>query len=158
MNIFSKLFHKDNSEAKRGNPILYIKKAILEKDADALEDALLIKTEIKTEAEYLDLLIILLSEKWHFQHEDIARELQKIRNPKSIEVLHKTIFEKFEYLDYNNSEALARKCVWALADIGNGESKKILIEVSKTENAEISSYAKKRLDKWEDEQHRKANN
>ena len=48
--------------------------------------------------------------------------------------------------------------MWALADIGNGESKKILIEVSKTENAEISSYAKKRLDKWEDEQHRKANN
>ena len=141
---------------KEESNLLAIKKAISKKDADALEDAFIRINKIDNESEYLDLLIFLLAKEWHFMHEDIARELQTLRSPKSIEILHKTIFNKFEYLEYNNSEALARKCVWALADIGNEKAKKILMEVSETKNPKIASYAKKRLEKWEDEKHRKA--
>jgi hypothetical protein len=109
---------------KEESNLLVMKKAISKKDADALEDAFIKTNKINNESEYLDLLIFLLAKKWHFMHEDIARELQKLQNPKSIEILHKTIFNKFEYLEYNNSEALARKCVLALTDIGNKKAKK----------------------------------
>lgn len=169
MNFFSKYFKKNNTKLKyksefeinqdlskiKESSILDIKNAITNKDADNLQDVLVKTNEIENDPEFIDLLNLLLLEDWHFNHEDIAQYLQKLKNPKSIDVLHKTIFKKFKYLDYNNSEALARKCVWALADIGNKKAKKILIEVSKTDNDEISNYAQKRIDNWEKEQHRK---
>lgn len=58
-------------------------------------------------------------------------------------------------LDYENSYALARKCTWALADIGTADAKLALQNLSNVADQEISLYARKRLQQWSLEINRK---
>jgi hypothetical protein len=62
---------------------------------------------------------------------------------------------KFKYLEYNNSYALARKCTWALADIGTDESKKALEDIANGMDGEVAKYAQSRIDNWDSELKRK---
>ena len=60
-----------------------------------------------------------------------------------------------QYLDYDEFFGLARKCTWALADIGTPEANTALQELSQVDNQTIADYAQERLDKWEQELYRK---
>ncbi len=60
-----------------------------------------------------------------------------------------------EYLAYDQFFGLARKCTWALADIGTPEARARLVQLAGSENPLLASYAKKRLDRWDDERNRK---
>jgi len=71
------------------------------------------------------------------------------------EALYLTALKKYDYLDYDEDFALARKCTWALADIGTSEAKLKLEELQKCDNQLISNFALKRLQGWDSEQHRK---
>ena len=76
--------------------------------------------------EYIEILCKLIQSIWHEQHENIAGIFQFLKSPQSIESLYKTAITQFEYLDYDESYALAVKCIWALGDINTIESKKKL--------------------------------
>lgn len=104
---------------------------------------------------YVPILIELLKEDWHYKHEDVVFALQGSRDSRAVEILYETAVKKYNYLSYNNSYALARKCTWALADIGTHGAREKLILLSKIDDEEIANYAKKRLDNWEIEKHRK---
>ena len=67
--------------------------------------------------EFIELLCLLLKEKWHKQHENIASILQFAKSPKSIDTLYDTAITKFDYLDYDDSIPLAIKCIHALGEI-----------------------------------------
>lgn len=105
-------------------------------------------------SECVPVLAQLLEEDWHFRHEDIARSLQALKDPVAIEALFRTAQRKFPYLDYDDSTALARKCIWALADIGSPALEKLEI-LGKSADAEVAAYALERLEHWNDELHRK---
>jgi tetratricopeptide (TPR) repeat protein len=138
------------------NPIDRLKKAIKDKNGDEIESVLpKIDKNEKCKA-YVDVLIELLGCDWHSRHEDIALELQRIKDPRAIPILRQTAERKFEYLSYVDSQALARKCIWALADIGTDDSKTALTEISCLSDKVISGYAKERLDCWEQEKPRKS--
>jgi len=62
---------------------------------------------------------------------------------------------RHEYLDYDEFFGLARKCAWAFADIGTPEAKAKLEQLASSENSLVAGYAKKRLDRWDDEKPRK---
>ncbi len=119
-----------------------------EKNADGVADALIVahKFNLITEG-YVNILCKLLESDWHYKHEDIARTLQTIKSPSSIECLYRTALTKFGYLDYNDSSALARKCTWALGDINTDESKRKLELIATDEilSEEIRGYAIKQL-------------
>ncbi len=134
-----------------------IKKSINPNDPYSVENALneVHKHEEKI-LEYVPFLVELLNEDWHYKHEDIVLLLQSSKDSRAVDVLYKTALKKYPYLDYDNSYALARKCTWALADIGTPEAKDKLFLLSKVEDEEISNYAKKRLGDWEKEKQRKA--
>lgn len=114
-----------------------------------------LKTSDENKIEYVAQLNGLLSLDWHYQHENIALILQGLKSPMSVNVLFATATKRFEYLSYDDSFALARKCTWALADIGTAKAKDKLISLSLNSNEYIAQYAKKRLDNWEKELHRK---
>lgn len=105
--------------------------------------------------EYAGALNNMLLLEWHFRHEDIVNALQEIKSPSSIEALYLTALKTYEYLDYDEDFALARKCTWALADIGTTEAKLKLSVLQKCDNQLISNFALKRLQGWDSEQHRK---
>ncbi len=125
-----------------------LKSSVITKDADEVEDALVgVMQEERTEKEYVHLLIALLEADWHFRHEDVARELQRLRDPLAISSLRRVAERKFDYLEYNDSQALARKCTWALSDIGTNEARVALEEIASLPDQVVSGYAKKCLDR-----------
>jgi len=122
--------------------------AIRTKNPDEVDMAVAEAFSVLETSDCIPFLCQLLEFDWHYDHEDIASLLQQIASPKSVDVLFKTATRKFEYLNYDDSKPLSRKCIWALADIGNAESRKALIELTKNQDAEIAGYAQKRIDNW----------
>ena len=131
--------------------------AIIDKNPDEVEEIIALSFS-NSEIDNEDLehyLLQLMDLKWHFCHEDIVSLLQKFGTANSVEKLFRAATLKFDYLDYNDSKAFARKCTWALADIGNNEAKDALIELSRNQDRKIAEYAKERIDNWSNEQNRK---
>jgi hypothetical protein len=124
-------------------------------DADSVESALMIANGRTGDIDLVPTLIALLRATGHKRHEDLARWLQSLRDPRAVDALYESALMKHEYLEYDNSHALARKCTWALADIGTPEAKQKLRLLAKCEDQEIAGYAQKRLDRWEMEFDRK---
>lgn len=103
--------------------------------------------EINNE-KFVPVLNELLVCSWHEQHENIAMALQKFRSPSSVNNLFQTINTKYQYLDYDDSYALAVKCIWALGDIGNELAKGKLEELLYSPNKIISENAMKQLKRF----------
>ncbi|HTL33076.1 MAG TPA: hypothetical protein VL326_08120 [Kofleriaceae bacterium] len=100
-------------------------------------------------------LLVLLRAPWCTSHEDVALVLQWRRDARAIDALFETALTKFPYLDHDNSYPLARKCTWALADIGTPEARAKLGILAATDDPEIAGYAQRRLDRWDAEISRK---
>jgi len=96
-----------------------------------------------------------LEEPWHELHEDIARTLQLCRDPRTVPALARAARTKHAYLAYDDSHAFARKCIWALADIGTPEAHAHLQELAQEADSEIAGYARRRLARWDEERARK---
>lgn len=116
--------------------------------------------EFGLDKDFTPFLVELLDSDWHFKHEDIVQFMQELGDERATQILLKKTLRKFDYLVYDNSYPLSRKCTWALADIGTDESKNALIQISTNEDDVIRGYAQKRLDNWDNEIERKkaANN
>jgi HEAT repeat protein len=131
--------------------------AIAHNDPVALEEALTSACARASEdPRVVPILCELLSLDWHQEHEELASFLQQQRDARAVEALARAAGLKLGYLSYNNSYAFARKCVWALADIGTPDAKQRLVELAESDDPEIASYAKRRLERWGEELHRKA--
>jgi hypothetical protein len=104
------------------------------------------------------LLARLLLQPWHCMHENIASALQGLRVPATADALAEAALVKHDYLAYNDSHALARKCTWALADIGTPEARLRLETLAHADDPEVAAYAQKRLDRWDSELDRKGPN
>jgi hypothetical protein len=100
-------------------------------------------------------LILLAEAPWHQRHEDVVRALQQLRSSDAVDALERTAFSVHEYLAYDGDFGLARKCTWALADIGTPAAHQALTRLAECNNPTIAGYAKKRLDNWQKELPRK---
>jgi hypothetical protein len=95
--------------------------------------------------ESVPLLCQLLEEDFHQRHEDIARHLQLLKDPRSVDSLYQACFATLPYRDYDENENLARKCIWALHDIGTDAAFERLRQLAEDPRPLIAGYAKKRL-------------
>jgi hypothetical protein len=120
-------------------------------DAGSVECAVAIAWGRAGELDVVPTLIDLLRSTRHERHEDVARWLQQLRDPRAIEALYATALSRHEYLEYDNSHALARECTWALADVGTVEAKQRLRSLARSDDPEIAGYAQRRLDSWTEE-------
>jgi hypothetical protein len=132
-----------------------LEEAILSQSASDVESALTLLYQTKAMNGAASVLIKLLALPWHRKHEDIARLLQQLRDPTAVEALYAAALEKHGYLAYDNSYALARKCTWALGDIGTPEAFAKLKLLATHRDSVIAQYAQERIDRWEHESHRK---
>lgn len=129
--------------------------AAASKDAAQVECAMILVSRSGMTDEFVPTLIRLLGASWHQKHEDHAHALQELKDPRAIEALSEAAQVKHPYLAHDESRALARKCTWALADIGTAEALASLRLLAAGKDAEIAGYAQKRIDAWEAERHRK---
>jgi hypothetical protein len=132
-----------------------LEEAIEAQDADAFEDAVSAAWRADLPRELSGVLGAALLMPWHTRHEDLASALQRLKDPRTIDVLFKAATSRHAYLEYDEFFGLARKCTWALADIGTPEAKEQLQQLARGQNQVIAAYAQKRLDHWERERHRK---
>lgn len=130
--------------------------ALASHDADAVTGALHLGFRFGLlPVDLAPLLAELLLQPWHHEHENIAGALQDMRVPATADALAQAALTKHDYLAYDDSHAFARKCTWALADIGTPEARTHLEHLARADDPEIAAYAQKRLDRWVDELSRK---
>ena len=82
--------------------------------------------------------------------------LQRLRDPRAVDALYAAALTKYEHFYYDDSHAFARKCTWALADIGTPAAQEALRLLAACDDPEVAGYAKKRLDGWTAEADRKS--
>ncbi|SFM67658.1 hypothetical protein SAMN05428949_0400 [Chitinophaga sp. YR627] len=117
------------------------------RDEDALEYGLmLLPLDNFTEStKYVEILNKLIQADWHKMHEDIASLLNGINSPESVDALFNAAVVQYDYLSYDDTYQLARKCIKALAAIANMEAIERIKELSLYEIPEIAAYARKEL-------------
>jgi hypothetical protein len=125
------------------------------RDPDEVEDALAEIELSKGDPAIGAALVQLLEAPWHMRHEDIVLFLQNMRYAPAVDALERTAHATHSYLDYDEVFALARKCTWALADIGTPAARAALERLSRSDNPDVAAYALKRLNCWNDELPRK---
>lgn len=124
-------------------------------DAERVERALGECFRSGLSPEYVPALMQLLGKSWHFRHEDVVSALQQLKDPRAVDVLYEEALVSYEYLKYDEFLGLARKCTWALADIGTSEALERLRQLAGCGNPVIEGYAQKRIDAWQAEMPRK---
>ena len=129
--------------------------AIEARDADRVEFALYDCSKSGLTPEHVPTLIKLLGQPWHYRHEDVVNALQELKDPRAVVALYEEAHAAYEYLAYDEFYGLARKCTWALADIGTPEARAKLEALAREDNELVAGYARKRLDQWDSELDRK---
>jgi hypothetical protein len=72
--------------------------------------------------------------------------LQELQASESVSSLYRAATVRYDYLKYNDSTALAIKCVWALSKIGTDIARKKLEYIAETdERDEVRIAAHERL-------------
>ncbi len=132
-----------------------LRQASTQRDGKAVEAALILSSvfDIPVRAALLGDLI---AADWHEQHENLARLLQQAGDPSTVANLVVAAVARHPYLEFDDAFALARKCTWALADIGTVEARHALMRLTSNDNPTIAGYAQERLDRWAEELPRKA--
>jgi hypothetical protein len=87
-------------------------------------------------------LILLAEAPWHQRHEDAVRALQMLRSPNAGGELERAAFSGSRILGLRHNYALARKCIWALADLGTDEAYEALTRIGSSNDPAIAGYAK----------------
>lgn len=132
-----------------------LEKAYKEQNGEDLECVLLIGFTFGFAPKHVGLLCHILEARWHYSHENIVGALQDLRDSSAVDALERTAHAHHEYLDYDEVFGLARKCTWALADIGTTEAQQALTRIAASDNSLIAGYARKRLVHWQKELDRK---
>lgn len=104
---------------------------------------------------YAPALIEILTQANHRRHEDVVTALQILKDPRASDALFHAALIQHDYLNYDEYFGLARKCTWALADIGSPTAFEYLQRLAAGSNGVVARYAQKRLERWEDESGRK---
>ncbi len=126
---------------------------IKEKDRQGVWDFFESHPTAITQEEIIKYHIKLLKLSWHNCHDQLVSNFQWFSNPTTIDILFETALnEEIETMDY---KPIARKCTWALADIGTKDSKEKLKKLANCGDEIIEGFAKKRLINWEKENYRK---
>ncbi len=132
-----------------------LENAIRSHNATDVECALYIAGIVAFRPAFMPLLITILELPWHHSHEDIVATFQYLKAPEPVEALYRTAFVEHEYRAYDEFFGLARRCTWALADIGTEEAYAKLELLAQCNNPIIAAYAQKRIDSWREEKNRK---
>lgn len=125
------------------------------RDADEVERAIEDAYKSGLSVELVLPLLALLPETFHSRHEDIVGALQQLQDPRAVDAIYEAALVQHDYLDYDENFGLARKCSWALADIGTTRARFRLQMLAQNSNLLIAAYAQKRLDNWNRELDRK---
>ena len=93
-----------------------LRDAVDREDGLDVEMALIVCATFGFTMGHLDLLVRLVWAGWHHKHEDVVSALSQLRAPAAVDALYHAAWWVPNYLDFDESRALAVKAIWALGD------------------------------------------
>jgi hypothetical protein len=123
-----------------------LRDAMQRQDADDVEMALIVKGAASAQGrEFLEPLIELCGADWHYKHEDIVSGLGKYHSSRAVSALLEATRWVPEYLEYDESRALAVKAIWALGGIPGSEARDALTSLLDADCEIVREAAKNQL-------------
>lgn len=134
-------------------PLDALTAAVIARDGAAFSEALTLACRSGYTLDLAPVLAAALFGEWHHRHEEVAQALQQLREPASVDALFRAATQVLAY-KYDDGAAFARKCTWALADIGTDDARERLRHLASLPEP-LGGYAQRRLDCWNEELDRK---
>lgn len=126
--------------------IRQLKEAIAAENSDDVSTAFVVAFSFGMTPGYLEPTLELATAKWHRSHENVVLLLDRLRRPESVDALQYLTNWVPEYLEYDDSRALARNAIWALSKIRTDEARHALQKISTTnDDGDLRALAAKRL-------------
>ncbi|MEU7795127.1 HEAT repeat domain-containing protein [Micromonospora tulbaghiae] len=119
--------------------------AIADRSADDLEAALIVCGAFGIDAEHAPMLVDLVYDEWHQQHEVVVSMLGSQRGPAVVDALHHAASWVPRYLDYDESRALAVNAIWALGDMSDPRAGSKLKQLADANNEIVREAATHQL-------------
>jgi hypothetical protein len=126
-----------------------LRDAVDRQDGLDVEMALIVCAVFGFTTDHLDLLIKLASADWHQKHEDVVSALGRLRSPAAVDALYHTAWWISDYLDFDESRALAIKAVWALGGTPGPEAEQALRQLLDAESEIVREAASAQLKRRE---------
>jgi hypothetical protein len=119
--------------------------AVDRQDGLDVEMALIVCATFGFTMDHLDLLVQLASADWHHKHEDVVSALGQLRAPAAVDALCHDAWWIPDYLDFDESRALAVKAVWALGGTPGAEAEQALKQLLSAEGEIVREAARAQL-------------
>lgn len=128
---------------------LKVKEAIKKGNLEELDDAVSELIQSENISNYVDLLNDLLLVPFHYQHQYIAKAIQNLKTPSSVQFIGKVLESKFKDIRYNGSDSysIAKWFSWALSEIGTKEAIDLMREHANSTDEGIRYEMNYRLNK-----------
>lgn len=127
-----------------------LRDAVDRQDGLDVEIALIVCATFGFTMDHLDLLVQLASADWHHKHEDVVLALGQLRSPTGVEALYHAAWWVPDYLDFDESRALAIKAIWALGGTPGAEAEQALKRLLSAEGEVVREAARAQLARREE--------
>lgn len=126
-----------------------LEKAMETNDPDYLDLAITLLNISGISLEFVDILNKLLIYPNHYRHQEIARDIQLLKSPTSVEYIDKVLETNFSFLEYtaSDSDAIAKWFSWALYSIGTEEAIDVMKKYTNVMDEGIKNEMQYRLKK-----------
>lgn len=125
--------------------IRLLRDAVDRHDGLDVEMALIVCATFGFTTDHLGLLVQLASADWHHKHEDVVSALGQLRSPRAVEALYQAAWWVPDYLDFDESRALAVKAIWALGGTPGAEAEQALKRLLSAEDEIVREAARTQL-------------
>jgi hypothetical protein len=135
--------------ATDGKGLSLLRDAVDREDGLDVEMALIVCATFGFTMGHLDLLVRLARAGWHHKHEGVVAALGQLRAPAAVDALYHAAWWVPDYLDFDESRALAVKAIWALGGTPGDEAEQALTELVGVEDEIVREAARAQLDRRE---------
>jgi hypothetical protein len=119
--------------------------AVDRQDGLDVEMALIVCFTFGFTMDHLDPLLHLASADWHHKHEDVVSALGLLRAPGAVNALYDAAWWIPDYLDFDESRALAVRAIWALGCTPGAEAGQALKRLLSAEDEVVRATASAQL-------------
>jgi hypothetical protein len=124
-----------------------LRNAIAERNATDVELAMIVCNVFGFDSDHLEFLLTLTEAQWHHKHEDVVSTLGDLRAPEAVDAFYQATQWVPDYLDYDDSRALARKAIRALGRTPGPQAEQALTRLLNADDEILREESEKQLDR-----------
>lgn len=124
----------------------WLREAYETRNADDLFFTLIVGFKFGFDPKHKDILLRLIDEDWHYNHEEVVTALKNWPTPDTVDALFRSTQWIPKALEFDDARALAVKAIWALGNIPGPEAEAKLEVLARSENTILRQNAVEQLE------------